>query len=69
MTRLDSAAKRAKLAAAAGIEGPVDLDNPGDAYIRAEIDSNRKKERWLVVYGLLSLCLVAILIIIRLIFF
>jgi hypothetical protein len=48
---------------------PLSLDYPGDAYIRDEINRNRKKERWLILYGSISLVLVAILITIRLLFF
>ena len=48
---------------------PISTDYPGDAYLRDEIDRNRKKEGWLVLYGVISLALVAVLITIRLLFF
>lgn len=48
---------------------PLSLQNPGSDYLREEIAQNRKSERWLILYGTISLILVAILITIRLVFF
>jgi hypothetical protein len=44
-------------------------NNPGVAFLRRETETNRKSERWLILYGFISLLLVAILITIRLAFF
>ena len=48
---------------------PLDLRNPGTKYLRWEIDTNRKSERWLILKAGISLLLVAILITIRLVYF
>jgi hypothetical protein len=48
---------------------PIDARNPGDDFLRQEIESNRKSERWLVLKAALALLLVAILIAVRQVFF
>jgi hypothetical protein len=48
---------------------PLTGRNPGDAFLRQEIEDNRKAERILVLRGLIAVVLVAILIVIRQVFF
>jgi hypothetical protein len=48
---------------------PVDPRDPGDDFLRQEIESNRRSERWLVLKGLIALLLVAVLVAIRQVFF
>ena len=48
-----------------GLPEPADRRNPGDRYLRAEIDTNRKDEYRLVVKGIVALMVVAVLAIIR----
>ena len=44
---------------------PADRRNPGDEFLQAEIDTNRKDEYRLVVKGIVALAVVAVLAIIR----
>jgi hypothetical protein len=48
---------------------PLEGRNPGVAFLRRETETNRKSERWLILYGSISLVLVAVLITVRLVFF
>lgn len=48
---------------------PLTGRNPGDAFLRQEIEDNRKAERILVLRGLIAVVLVAILIVVRQVFF
>jgi hypothetical protein len=47
----------------------LDPRNPGKDFLRQEIESNRKSERWLVLNGVIALSLVAILVVVRQVFF
>lgn len=47
----------------------ADLRDPGDAYIQAEIDSNRRFEWLLIPKALVGFGIVGILIVIRQVFF
>ena len=47
----------------------ADIRNPGDAYVQAEIDSNRRFEWLLPLKALLSLAFVLALVAIRVLFF
>lgn len=47
----------------------ADMRNPGDAYVQAEIDSNRRFEWLLPLKALLALVVVAALVAIRIVFF
>jgi hypothetical protein len=46
-----------------------DVNNPGDAFIQAEIDSNRRYEWVLIPKALAGLAVVAVLVVIRQVFF
>jgi hypothetical protein len=48
---------------------PLQARNPGTEFLRRELEENRKSERWLILYGTISLILVGILITFRLVFF
>lgn len=48
---------------------PVDLRNPGDAFLQQEIDANRRTERWLIGKAAIALAVVGILVAIRQVFF
>ncbi len=48
---------------------PLSINDPGGAYLRQEIETNRKAERWLVPKAIISLLLVGILVTIRLVYF
>jgi hypothetical protein len=47
----------------------LDPRNPSKDFLRQEIESNRKSERWLVLKGAIALVLVAGLVVIRQLFF
>jgi hypothetical protein len=68
MTRDMSADQHGRRAQTEPIQ-PVDLRNPGDAFLAEEIESNRRAERWLVPKALLALAIVAVLVVIREVFF
>ena len=46
-----------------------DIRNPGDAFIQAEIDSNRRYEWLLIPKAIIALGVVAVLVVIRQLFF
>ena len=46
-----------------------DIRNPSDAFIQAEIDSNRRFEWLLPIKGLLAVVVVLVLVVIRKVFF
>jgi hypothetical protein len=48
---------------------PNDPRDPGDSYLQNEIDENRRHERWLVLKALLAIAVVAVLVIIRQVYF
>lgn len=48
---------------------PADPRDPGDAYLRAELENDRRTERWIVLKAVIALALVGILIVIRQVFF
>ena len=48
---------------------PLSGTNLGDAFLRQEIEDNRKAERVLVLRGLIAVVLVAILVVVRQVFF
>jgi hypothetical protein len=48
---------------------PLTGRNPGDAFLRQEIEDNRKAERVLVLRGLIAVALVAALVVVRQVFF
>ena len=53
-----------------GAMPPVgDIRNPGDAFIQAEIESNRRFEWLLPLKGLLAVAVVLVLVVIRKLFF
>ncbi len=47
----------------------ADVRNPGDAFIQAEIDSNRRYEWLLIPKAFVALLVVAVLVVIRQVFF
>jgi hypothetical protein len=48
---------------------PISLRHPGEAFLRQEIEEDRKAEHILVLRGLIALALVAVLIVVRQVFF
>jgi hypothetical protein len=44
---------------------PSDLRNPGEDFLRQEIEQNRRAERWVVAKALAAIALVVALVIIR----
>lgn len=48
---------------------PTDPRNPGDAFLQQEIDENRLSERALIPQALIAFAFVAVLVIVREIFF
>ncbi|CAN5494730.1 hypothetical protein [Lacisediminihabitans sp. H27-G8] len=50
-------------------ETPVDPRNPGDEFLQREIDDNRRSEFWLIPKAVLALAVVAVLVVIREVFF
>jgi hypothetical protein len=44
---------------------PKDITDPGDEFLRQEIEQNRRAERWVVVKALVAIALVVGLVIIR----
>jgi hypothetical protein len=44
---------------------PSDLRNPGEDFLRQEIEQNRRAERRVVVKAIVAIALVAVLVIIR----
>ena len=48
---------------------PVNLRNPGDVFLQQEIDANRRSERWLILKAVIALSFVAVLVVIRQVFF
>ena len=48
---------------------PLSARDPGEAFLRREIEANRKSERILILRGAIALLLVAILVAIRQVFF
>jgi hypothetical protein len=48
---------------------PFSSGHPGDAFLRQEIEQNRKAERILILRGLIALALVAVLVVVRQVFF
>ncbi|MHC5797033.1 hypothetical protein ACVXZ4_12820 [Lacisediminihabitans sp. FW035] len=51
------------------LETPVDPRNPGDEFLQREIDDNRRSEFWLIPKAFLALAVVAVLVVIREVFF
>ena len=51
------------------LEAIADIRNPGDAYVQAEIDSNRRFEWLLPLKALLALAFVLALVAIRIVYF
>jgi hypothetical protein len=47
----------------------ADIRNPGDAYVQAEIDSNRRFEWLLPLKALLALAFVLALVLVRVLYF
>ncbi len=54
---------------AASLVVPLDPRNPGDLFLQQEIDANRKWERWLILKAAIAIALVAVLVVIRQVFF
>jgi hypothetical protein len=48
---------------------PLDHRNPGDAYLNRELERERRGERWLIVKSLVAIGVVAILVILRQLYF
>ena len=46
-----------------------DIRNPGDAFIQAEIDANRRYEWFLIPKAFIALGVVAVLVVVRQLFF
>ena len=67
-TRAGDASSPARHSGAADI-AVDDLRDPGDAYIQAEIDSNRRYEWLLVPKAFIALAVVVVLVVIRQLFF
>jgi hypothetical protein len=48
---------------------PISARDPGEAFLRREIEANRRSERILVLRGVIALLLVGILVAVRQVFF
>ena len=48
---------------------PTDARNPGDDYLRAELQRDRRTERWIAMKAVIAIAAVAVLVIIRQVFF
>lgn len=48
---------------------PIDIRNPGEEYLQQEIERDRRHERTLIPKALLALFVVAVLVVIRQVFF
>lgn len=48
---------------------PVDRRNAGEEYLTREIEENRRAEFWLIPKALFALAIVAVLVVIRQVFF
>lgn len=48
---------------------PADPRNPGDDFLRAELESDRRTERWIILKAVIALAVVGILVVIRQVFF
>jgi hypothetical protein len=68
MTNDENAAQHGRRSVAEPVQ-PVDPRNPSDAFLAEEIESNRRAERWLVPKAILALAIVAVLVVIREVFF
>ncbi|MGV8881807.1 MAG: hypothetical protein ACOH19_06610 [Rhodoglobus sp.] len=51
------------------IIAPADPRDPGDDYLRAELERDRRTERWVAMKAVIALAAVAVLVIIRQVFF
>ena len=51
------------------IIAPADPRDPGDDYLQAELDRDRRTERWVVMKAVIALAAVAVLVVIRQVFF
>ncbi|QNE46248.1 hypothetical protein F1C58_04540 [Glaciihabitans sp. INWT7] len=52
-----------------GLVAPTDPRNPGNEFLQREIDENRRSEFWLIPKAVLALAVVAVLVVIREVFF
>jgi hypothetical protein len=48
---------------------PVDRRDPGADFLQQELEANRRSERWLVLKAFIALALVAVLVVVREVFF
>ena len=48
---------------------PADPRDPGDDYLQAELDRDRRTERWIVLKAVIAIAAVAVLVFIRQVFF
>lgn len=48
---------------------PADPRNPGDDFLQAELDRDRRTERWIAVKAVIALAAVGVLVVIRQVFF
>lgn len=67
-TRGGDAASPARHSEAGGVV-VSDIRDPGDAFIQAEIDANRRYEWLLVPKALIALAIVGVLVVVRQLFF
>ena len=68
----DATRHRRRAASAEGTDAlgvPTDPRNPGDEFLQWEIDENRRSEFWLIPKTILALAVVAMLVVIREVFF
>jgi hypothetical protein len=48
---------------------PLDPRNPGDAYLQAELDRDRRRERFLLLQTVVAVAVIAVIVVIRQAFF
>lgn len=44
---------------------PLDPRNPGDAYLQAELDRDRKREHLLLLQTIIALAVIAVIVVLR----
>lgn len=54
---------------ASAIVEPIDLRRPGVVFLQQELDANRRSERWIVLKAVVAIALVAVLVVVREVFF
>ena len=48
---------------------PADVRNPGDDYLRDELERDRRTERWIALKAAVAIAIVLVLVVIRQVFF